>query len=79
MMRLLTVSVRVVLWLVVVATVCACESGSTGILVDRNGHFVVGSSVRLVTVDEAREGNEEQLQWEIGGHVAESSAFKWLM
>jgi hypothetical protein len=32
---------------------------------------------RLVAVDEAREGDEEQLQWQVGGHVAESSVVKW--
>ena len=39
----------------------------------------VGDQSRLITVDEARERDEEQLEGEVAGHVAESSAFKWPM
>ena len=37
----------------------------------------VGDQSRLITLDEARERDEEQLEGEVAGHVAESSAFKW--
>jgi len=32
---------------------------------------------RLVAVDEACERDEKQLQWQVGGHVAESSVVRW--
>ena len=37
----------------------------------------VGDQSRLIRVDEAGEQDEEQLQWQVVGDVAELSAVKW--
>ena len=67
------------LWLQVVAV--GRHSGEAaaylGVSVDAVLFEQVGDQSRLIRVDEACEQDEEQLQWQVVGDVAELSAVKW--